>query len=265
MCLTFRDTSLIHPRTFIHPTKPHSEPRLHGRPSFQRREGRHGVDVARLSSTPRPRTRPCDTVIHLSFVGSVESRGLMVPPNMQIEGDGVREGGRLQRRTKRSKGTVARQAGRNEELRHLCRSSACRRSSVLGISSSSSAEGEIADVHCPPLSLSLRSSHAFYKSERKGFASSSIFPPVRPSVRPSPRTPISPPIDHIRSGSESAKAPTRPSTKPFRKSIKHCTALSLSTRQRHVRGVRPRSLVRQAMVGCSAARTRARQKEEEEN
>ena len=32
----------------------------------------------------------CDTVIHLSFVGSVESRGLMVPPNMQIEGDGVR-------------------------------------------------------------------------------------------------------------------------------------------------------------------------------
>ena len=90
VCLTFRDTSLIHPRTFIHPTKPHSEPRLHGRPSFQRREGRHGVDVARLSSTPRPRTRPCDTVIHLSFVGSVESRGLMVPPNMQIEGDGVR-------------------------------------------------------------------------------------------------------------------------------------------------------------------------------
>ena len=108
VCLTFRDTSLIHPRTFIHPTKPHSEPRLHGRPSFQRREGRHGVDVARLSSTPRPRTRSCDRVIHLSFVGTGEDHGLMVPPNMQIEGDGVREGGRLQRRTKRSKGTVAR-------------------------------------------------------------------------------------------------------------------------------------------------------------
>ena len=68
--------------------------------------------------------------------------------------------------------------------------------------------------------------------------------PVRPSVRPSPQTPISPPIDHIRSGSESAKAPTRPSTKPFRKSIKHCTALSLSLDQAEARPRRPSTFAR---------------------
>ena len=78
--------------------------------------------------------------------------------------------------------------------------------------------------------------------------------PVRPSVRPSPQTPISPPIDHIRSGSESAKAPTRPSTKPFRKSIKHCTALSLSLSQpgrgTSAASVRVRSSVRRWWVAA---------------
>ena len=105
VCLTFRDTSLIHPRTFIqfiHPTKPHSEPSLHGRPSFQRLEVLS--DCRAHLARPRTVVRSCDRVIHLSFVGTGEEHGLMVPPNMQIEGDGVR--GRLQRRTKRS--TVAR-------------------------------------------------------------------------------------------------------------------------------------------------------------
>ena len=39
--------------------------------------------------------RSCDRVIHLSFVGTGEDHGLMVPPNMQIEGDGVRERGSI--------------------------------------------------------------------------------------------------------------------------------------------------------------------------
>ena len=114
VCLTFRDTSLIHPRTFIHPTKPHSEPRLHGRPSFQRREGRHGVDVARLSSTSsymfvRPR--------HPSVICGERGEPWTHGAAKYADKGGRREGGRLQRRTKRSKGTVARQEGVQEGTR----------------------------------------------------------------------------------------------------------------------------------------------------
>ena len=111
----------------------------------------------------------------------------MVPPNMQIKDRAGGPAGRRARGRLRRHGHCGTRLEGRREFCHLCCSSVCGRCSAVGRSSWRARASERDMSRCAtatPFSLSLfhyfilflpslRSSHAFYNNERKGFASSS--------------------------------------------------------------------------------------------